>query len=209
MTGLSFEFILRHDNRKPHCSSLPREQRLERINWIRYASDYAEGEGNTSTRGVLMGNWNDWSGDAVDLLEKAGYGIEWEDEWTVCSNCNCAVRTQPDSYSWQPTYFEFPDGDRLCSECVDLGEYLESLEDDSRKCCFAHAVNPAEHGYQLVTDPGEFEFGFHEGQNADPQKVLLDLHGRGIYKVVFRVSSTGQFDVNFEAWAKIEEIETA
>jgi hypothetical protein len=205
VTGLSFEFILRHDNRKPLCSDLPRQSRLERIDWIRWAPKYANGEGETSNRGVLMSNWNDWSNAAVDLLERAGYGIEWEDEWSTCDNCGGAIRIQPDSYSWQPTYFDFPDGDRLCRECVDLEDYLESIEDDPKKCCFAWAVDPAEHDYELVTGPGEFESGFHEGQNDNPETVLVNLHKRGIRRVVFRIASSGQFDVAFEAWAKIKE----
>lgn len=202
MTGLSFEYILRHDNRAPHRSKKSRERRAERIDCIRWASGYAEGEGGDTVRAVLLGNWNDFSGDAVTLLERAGYGIEWDDEWDTCYNCAKAFRVSPDSYGWQPTYIEFPDGERYCRECADFEGYLESLEDNPRRCCFAHAVNPAEFGYVLVTAPGEFESGLHPGQNDNPADILKDLHAQGIRRIIFRTSSTGQFDVNFEAWRK-------
>lgn len=51
-------------------------------------------------------------------------------------------------------------------------------------------------------EPGEYENGFHDGQNADPKAILRDLHERGIRHVVFRTTGMGQFDINFEAWRK-------
>lgn len=201
MSGLSFEYILRHDNRPPHCSNRPRESRIRDIDNITWAPDYADGEGmDKPAWGILFGNWNNFSRDACDALERAGYSLEWEDEWSTCDDCGKAVRTSPDSYGWQPTYFRSDCG-TLCQECVDLEEYLESLEDDPERCCFAW-VNPDEHGYVLISKEGEFESGWHPGQNDNPADILRDLHERGIRHVVFRTTSTGQFDINFEAWRK-------
>jgi len=67
---------------------------------------------------VVLGNWNSetrWDGEKritvnnvmpriAKLLEKLGYEVEWEDEWTTCEDCGKATRSQPDSYSWQPSY---------------------------------------------------------------------------------------------------------
>src|SRR5678816_1797897 len=36
-----------------------------------------------------------------DLAEKAGYAVEWSDEWSTCDDCGKAVRTSPDSYGWK------------------------------------------------------------------------------------------------------------
>lgn len=210
MSGLSAEFILRHDNRPPRCSHQSREERQREIERMRLAPAYAVGEVTNSDqpkKAVLMANWNNFSSDAVDLLERAGYSIGWSDEWDICYNCGNAFRVKPDSYGWQPKYVEFPDGERHCPECADFEGCLESLEDDPRRCCFAYAVDPGEYGYQLVTEPGGFENGFHPGQNDTPEDILRDLHERGIRRVVFRTSSTGQFDINFEAWAKTEDKE--
>ena len=203
MSGLTFEFVLRHDTDTPHCSSLPRNQRLERINWIRWAPDYAVSEHNpTPAKGVLLGNWNDWSGRALILLEQAGYALEWEDEWCTCDGCGRVVRVQPDSCGWQPAHITTEDGEIYCQECTDVEEYLESLEDDPRKCCFAW-IDPEEYGYERVSESGEYEAGLREGQNDRPEVVLKALHAQGVRGVLFRVSDTGQFDVNFETWRRI------
>lgn len=202
MSALPYEYILRRDCDAPHCSNLTREQRQERIDGIRYVHAYAPEQGEIDpARGILLGNWNEYSRRATDLLQRAGYAIEWEDEWTECGNCARAIRTSPTSYRWQPAYVQYQDGEILCLECADIGDYLRELEDNPRRCCFA-IVDPAEHGYVRVSEEGEYENGLHPGQDDNPGEILEGLHAQGITGVVFRVPSTGQFDINFETWRR-------
>lgn len=204
MSGLSAEFILRHDSDVPYCSNQPRERRVRGIENLGFAAKYATGEGmDDPKRGILFGNWNEFSRRAVDLLERAGYAIEWEDEWTTCADCGAALRTSPDSYGWQPQYIETDDG-YVCFDCADFEEYLESIEDNPRKCCFRD-VNPEEYGYTRISEPGEFESGWHPGQNDDPAEILERLHATGHQRIVFRVSGTGQFDISFETWERVTD----
>jgi len=199
----SYDYILRHDSDKPHCSNLPRELRVRDIEDIQWAPGYANGYNEAPKRGILFGNWNEFSHRAVALLEKAGYVLEWEDEWSTCSDCGRAIRTQPDSYSWMPDYL-LGDGEILCNDCADWPEYLRGIENDPRKACMDH-IDPEEYGYVRLSEEGEYENGFHPGQDDNPEKILERLHARGHRNVLFRVSGVGQFDVSFEAWERPEE----
>lgn len=195
----SFEYILRRDSDPPHCSNLSREQRMQHIDYIQWVSEYAKAEReDTPKRGILLGNWNDFSRRATDLLGRAGYAIEWEDEWTTCCNCGCALRTSPTSYGWQPQYIQ-TDGEILCLECADIPEYLKSIEDNPDHCCF-NVIDPEEYGYVRVSEPSEFESGWHYGQDDNPHDILKRLHKEGRDRILFRVPSTGQFDISFETW---------
>jgi hypothetical protein len=199
VSALTPQFILRHDCDTPHCSDAPRERRARMIDVLGYAPDYAHGQGYTlatGKRGILFGNWNEFSARAGNLLERAGWELEWEDQWTTCDYCGKAVRTSPNSYSWQPAYIKH-DGNIYCQECADVDAYLADLQDDASRACFDW-IDPSEHGYVLLQ--GEYENGLHPGQNDDPAKILAALHATGRRGIVFRVIGTGQFDTTFEAW---------
>ncbi len=90
-------------------------------NGMEWASHYEE-PGYTEPPSGLIIAW-DWNArtDATPellgrVLERMGVACEWSDEWTTCSDCGAFVRTQPDSYSWEPAYTE-GDGEVLCRSC--------------------------------------------------------------------------------------------
>lgn len=197
------EYVLKRDSKPAHCSELSRERRYEYLTGeLQYAEDYAEPGYNKPERGILFGNWNYASRKASDLLERMGYALEWSDEWTTCEDCGKAIRTSPNCYDWTPYYVE-QDG-AVCFNCVDWESYLESIEDRPSKAAMSH-VNPADYGYMRVSDAGEYENGFHPGQNDNPEAILEALHECGVKRVLFRISSKGQFDISFETWRKAEE----
>ena len=174
---------------------------LENMQW---SQGYAEPGYDDPKRGILFSNWNHFPRGVDDLLEKAGYAIEWEDEWSTCHGCGKAVRESPNCYSWQPSYIVMHDCERLCLECVDWAEYLESIEDNPRVACMA-CCDPEEHGYRRLSDAGEYESGFHAGQTDDPVKILAQLKSQGKTGIVFRVSETSQFYIRFEVYQRIAE----
>jgi hypothetical protein len=178
---------------------------LQHIDYIEWSHDYAveQGYDEAPARGFLFGNWNYFSRKAADLLERAGYALEWSDEWTTCSNCNKALRTSPDSYDWQPAYTQ-DDSGIYCFECTDWQQYLESLEDNPHTACFARC-NPAEYGYVRLSEPGEYENGYHSGQNDNPQQILTDLHKQGKRHIIFRIPEKSQFYISFEVGQRTPE----
>lgn len=193
------EYILRKSLcRKAHCSDADVETRARRIEDINWSHEYAEPGYSQPSKGILFANWNYFSGDAANLLEKYGYSIEWEDEWTTCSGCNRAMRTSPDSYSWQPSYFEM-NSEMLCKECVDMEAYLETLENKPHRAVNDH-ISPADYGY--VKLEGNFEAGLHLGQDDNPTEIFKRLRAEGHKRLLFCIDSIGQFDAFFSIWEK-------
>jgi hypothetical protein len=137
------------------------------------------------------------------LLEKLGVELEWSDEWTTCNQCGRAVRTKPDSYSWQPSYSSTDDG-ITCHECVeeDPTDYLQSLEGDDRRCVTL-SLDLEAHGYRLLAD--DFENGFYGGQADRPELIAEALREQGVERFIFKLDSTGQFDMSFSVWVHEDE----
>lgn len=92
---------------------------------------------------IATGNWNEitsWTDGERKLIsklperlgrlfEKMGIETEWSDEWATCSDCGKLVRTEPDGYSWKPSY-TLGEGDLLCNECKTDDPDDESDESD-------------------------------------------------------------------------------
>ena len=184
-----------------------------------YANEYAEPGYTAGARGILFANWNDRDHyDPVTktrvtddttmsrlskLAERAGYEIEWSDEWTTCS-CGKAVRTSPDSYGWTRSFAEY-DGEISCVKCVtaDPTDYLESLEGNS-DAAETMDIALGDYGYVKVNDES-YQHGWHPGQNDSPAVIAKSLRTRGISRFLFRIDGVGQFDVNFSVYVHDDE----
>ena len=87
----------------------------ENMGW---SPGYAEPGYDDSKKGILFANWNVFPRGLDNILERAGYAIEWSDEWDTCQDCNKAVRLVPDSHGWTPSYVFTTNGDFLCTACA-------------------------------------------------------------------------------------------
>lgn len=111
----------REDWRADYLRQLERDVQSE-IENMGYASAYAESGYDTPKRGILFANWNRFPRGFDSVLERAGYAVEWSDEWTTCEDCGKAYRTSPDSYGWTPA-----------------GQYREDLSAELCNACYADA----------------------------------------------------------------------
>jgi len=180
-----------------------------------WASDYAEPGYHAPEKGIVFGNWNPSCGfsgktkaeqtrDPVSklarVLEGNGFELEWEDQWITCCDCGKAVRTLGDCYGWT-SYYRVVDECEVCLNCLDVSEYLASIENDPKTAC-APKHDPEQHGY--VKYNGDFETGFHSGQDDDPKKILARMQELGLSHVVFKIASCGQFDIRWQAYHKLK-----
>ena len=182
---------------------------------FQFVYDYAE-PGYSAERGIVLGNWNPKCGfsvpkeeqrrDAVSklgrVLESLGFELEWEDEWTTCCDCGKAVRTSGDCYSWTPHYVWTNDCEIVCLDCLDTADYLTSIEDDPNKAC-PPGQNPEEHGYTKFN--GDFETGWHPGQNDKPADILKRMHALSMSGVVFKIAEQSQFYTVWQAYYRVSE----
>lgn len=225
MSGLSAEYILRKSLcRDAHCFSahVPGKgyvnsgqetdsradydrQRIRRaeseIESLQWSHAYAEPGYTDPEKEIIFANWNVFPSKVTDLLERAGYAIEWSDEWATCGDCNKAVRTSPDSYGWTQQYYIFNDCELVCHECIlaDPTSYLDDLTDNPRRAVTLD-IDPTDHGYTLVQT--DFENGFHLGQTDDPKAIHARLEAEGYTGILFKIDSVGQFDVFFSVYAR-------
>lgn len=141
------------DTRTDYLAQLERTARNE-IDNMGFALHYGEPGYEDPKHGVLFADWNCLPRGLDRILERAGYAIEWSDEWTTCSDCGHAVRIEPDSYCWKPSYVE-SDNKILCPECAPNDD-----EDDGETCpscgCDAPSHEP-ECPRSGSTDPNEPE----------------------------------------------------
>lgn len=172
---------------------------------IQYASDYAEPGYDAPRKGILFANWNVFPSWIDDVLERAGYAIEWIDEWMVCE-CGKAFRTSPNSYSWTMQGAWIDECTLLCAECIrqDPAEYLESLEDETDKAVTIDDIDPGDYGYVRYNDDA-YENGWHSGQNDNPRSIYKEMIDKGYDHILFTIDGVGQFDTIFTAWYKPRE----
>lgn len=189
---------------KPDYDRQREQSAKSEIDNLGYAPGFAEKGYDEPRKGVLFANWNVFPSKIDDILERMGYSCEWSDEWTTCEDCGKAVRTSPDCYHWQPYYVLIGECSTVCLNCVNWTEYLESIEDKPDMACMAEC-DPREHGYTLISEPEEFESGFHPGQDDKPGVIAKRLWERGHKRLVFRIAETSQFYIRFEVWKWEEE----
>lgn len=173
-------------------------------------SEYGE-PGYSNDGPILTGNWNEVEGDnglvrrVGDILEKIGCTLEWEDEWSTCGDCGALVRTEPDSYSWTPSYAILNECELVCLDCLkyDMTPYLEEMEGKSSKAV-TFDVDLADYGYIHLDE--KYEAGWY-GTNDDPKAIAKKLRARGIERFIFAIDGKGQFNVEFSVWVHESEAE--
>lgn len=192
---------------------------------------YASGQGYTDPAegtGILFGNWNEqrtdrqWDPERKQMVripekidrrpvrfskiaEYAGYAVEWSDEWSTCSDCGKAIRTNPDSYSWSPAYVLLHDCEEVCTECLDRADYVESELLNNPRMADRLGTDLAGLGF-TKWNAEAYENGFHPGQTDTPEKIVKLLPPNVDY--VFQVDDTRQFDISFSVWIRNQDTDT-
>lgn len=130
---------------------------------------------------------------------------EWgfSDEYTTCSNCGKAIRTSPDSYSWQPDYIITRDGEILHLECIE-GDYLLDEYKNSLKP-LPEGVDYEQFGLTVLDTV--YENGLHPGMNDDP-KIALRLFKKAKIDIWFKIENS-QFYTEFQIVVRDEDADRA
>ena len=146
----------------------------------------------------------------AESLERMGANIEWSDEWYSCGSCGRAVRSQPNSYQWKPSYL-MGEGEICCLDCArDMGEDAldEYVNNPDTVITWCEPSYVESFGY-VKWEPGNehtYENGWHPGQNDNPQSIydeIVAAHENDV-KVVFFLDENSQFYIRFSAYVKEE-----
>ena len=199
------EYIMRKSLcREPFCASGNWQSMAKSyIENLVYCTEYAEPGYDNPKKAILFCNWNYFPIMLADILEKYGYAIEWEDEWTRCNGCYKALRTSPDSHSWQPSYIENTEtGECFCRDCV-TDDDIACLEDNPTHTINLDGIDLTQHGYRELQC--DYIAGLREGSNDDPKQIYNALYNKGHSRLLFQVSNVDQFDISFCVWEKITD----
>ena len=167
--------------------------------------DYSEPD-YSNGKPIITGDWNKISNKLYSYMELE-YNLEWLDEWMSCGECYNAVRTQPDSYSWQPSYVWLSDCEVVCTNCLmdddDLyTEWLDDFINNPDKCLNGENVNHDllyQLGFELLDD--NYKSGLHDGMNDNPTAILEKLN-KYYDDVIFYNDYTSQFHITFRAYVR-------
>lgn len=175
-----------------------------------WALSYGEPGYQDPDRGVILCNWNNTPSGLGEWLESCGYSLEWSDEWLIDYDNGKAYRTSPDCYSWQPQTMHTNDGELLTPDDGASAWVDELAMSDHGHPCKAvpswiTESDLIENGFELFA--GDFETGFHTGQTDAPEPVARRAFDAGASRVIFRITGSGQFDINWECWVEKESQE--
>jgi hypothetical protein len=176
---------------------------------IEWATAYGD-PGHDEVLGVIMANWNNIPRRIGDILEKAGWGCEWSDEWSVCGQGK-AWRMSPDSYFWQPNAVVTNDGE-LITRDDDPSVWIEEMQMTDKGHPYRTLpewitdADLAEAGFVREPDE-ELESGWFPGQNDDPKTHAKAAFDKGAEAVVFRKTEQSQFYSKWECWVRMPEAE--
>jgi hypothetical protein len=139
---------------------------------------------------------------AKDLDEMLGDSWGFMDEYTCCSGCGKILRTSPAHYGWTPDYVVF-DCSILCKDCLDITEYLESIENDPKKANQVYTeAEILEAGYSRI-NVDDYEAGMH-GVHDDPTAVYESL--RYMHNaIIFSITEVSQFSISFAVYSKEDD----
>ena len=196
---------LEQGKREAHCSNGGKCAAQNEVDNFDFAAGYGEPGYTNPAKGIVFADWNHFPRGLDDILECAGYAIEWSDEWIVCHETGKAYRHSPDSYGWKPYYVMTDDeiigGDEIEEDETQRDWYVnEYLCNNPRR---ANLFNIDLTAYGFKQYEGTFETGWHPGQNDDPQKVFNEIRKvDSNVDVVFSFDSCGQFDIEWTAWTR-------
>jgi len=175
--------------------------------------------GTDNEKEVIVTNWNEVPCAMSDYLEKF-YELDWEDESDCCCECFAHIHTMPTYHGWAPDYINTENG-AVCKNCIldNAEDYLEDFTFWSDSLPVYPRAIPAWLKEKLQENDfvpfhsidseckDMFENGLHYGQTDTPEKVAaLITEELGPREILFCIDSSGQFDINFSAYIKKEDI---
>lgn len=139
-------------------------------------------------------------------LESLGVDFQWHDEWVVDHDNDKAYRISPDSYSWQPSAILTEDG--LLTPDDDIEDWVAWAGNDHTRCLLSTVVSATDlRDAGFVKFNGQFETGWHPGQNDSPEQQcerIRDMYGDYV-TIVCLMDESSQFYSRWSAWYRFDE----
>lgn len=138
-------------------------------------------------------------------LESQGVAFEWSDEWHLDYENDKAWRTQPDSYSWQPSIILPLEACEYITPDDDIETWIEACVNNPSMCVPRGVWSDAEiEATGFVEYQCGYENGWHPGQTDDPREItrlIREERGDDV-EILFQLTQVQQFDISFCVWVR-------
>lgn len=170
---------------------------------VNYYAGYAPGSGNDEEH-VFVADWNHFNGLDRLLENLPGTEVDWEDMSSRCNGCNRLISAHPTHYGWTPAHAYLENEGDFCRGCLqeDPAPLFEQLAGSNQALSPGLEIDPEDHGWVRFAEG--FETGHHAYQNDDPNTIAQNFRSFGFEGFLFVITSTGQFDTNWEVWISPE-----
>lgn len=153
------------------------------------------------TLGIDKDNFNDF-----DVENETGIIMVFSDEYTTCCDCGNIIRTEPDSYHWQPNFY-IGDGFIVCNKCFNDSEdyqegYIENLINNPKNAINGLMTEEQVESLGFKKIGKEYEDGWYH-VNDDPEEILEKLSSK-FEEVLFFINNVEQFRINFITFVRGE-----
>lgn len=170
-------------------------------NKIMWAECYGEPGYGESDKGILFANWNNFHDQLPEVLEQAGFEIEWSDEWHIDDE-SFAWRTEPDGLFWECS-IRFFDGYVLTPN-DDPSNWIDACLGSRQHATYVplpHCVDVEyllECGWNWIPNEDSEDGDFHldgEFSTADLWEKLKSFCPTGFFMVLREGRETGSIHV--------------
>jgi hypothetical protein len=140
------------------------------------------------------------------LDDVLGVNVEYYDEYTTCDDCGKVIRTEPNSYHWQPDYY-MGDGFIICNVCFNENEDYQEAYIEDRVNNPKNAINGLMSEEQIKSlgfekPDAEYENGWYHVEDK-PEEVYDKLKD-SYDEVLFYINNVEQFRINFVVFVRGE-----
>ena len=161
---------------------------------------------------MIAADWNFVPGKVFAYAETL-VCADWCDEYMPCGCCGKAVRTQPASYGWTPSWVWVSECETACIECIrDDADLADGAIDYYKNNC-THALPEwfteyiIKAGFECFSESLNechvYETGWFSGQDDSPADVANRLKAElPDHDYVFSLNSVGQFDCKWNVFIK-------
>jgi hypothetical protein len=158
---------------------------------------------------LITANWNNVNDKIPNFIENCGYEIGYEDEYTLCCNCNRACQLYPNFYGDEPDWMIINNCEVVCKECIEdlIEDIIKEYSNNYRKAVYNWFYPYLEKNNFVCYSPDEyckrFESGFHYGQNDNPRVISQEIEENlPEYDYIFMIDGIGQFDIQWNVFLK-------
>lgn len=135
-----------------------------------------------------------------------GIEIVYSDSYTTCEDCGNVIRTEPDSYHWQPDYF-VGDGYIVCNACFNDNtdyqkEYVEEKINNPKNAINGLLTEEQIEGLGFTKLDNEYENGWYHVEDS-PEEIYDRLKNH-YDEVLFYINNVEQFRINFVVFVRGE-----